>query len=114
MSRDDAYLLDMLIAARKTREFTAGRTWQAFSADEVLQTAVLHLIQVTGEGAANVSPATRDQYAAIPWRSLVGMRNLLVHRYWDIDLAQIWEVVTVHLLPLIDALESGLASEDET
>jgi uncharacterized protein with HEPN domain len=114
MSRDDAYLVDMLEAARTVQRFTEEVTWEAFSSDEVLQTAVLYLVQTIGEAAANITEETRLAYPAVPWRSMVGMRNLLVHRYWEIDLRRVWSVVTDHLPALIQALQPIVPPEDGT
>ena len=113
MLRDEAYLLDMLIAARKAGQFAAGKTWEDFVGDEMLQIALIHMmIQIVGEAAANVSAATRARYPEIPWGAMVGMRNLLVHRYWDTDRLRVWHVVQNHLPALITVLEPLVPPEE--
>ncbi len=113
MSRDDAYLLDMLVAARRARRFVEGVTQEEFASSEVLQTAVVPMVQIIGEAAANVSQDTRERHPHIPWRSIVGIRNIVVHRYWDIDLTTIWAVVTDHIPALIAAIEPRIPPEGE-
>jgi uncharacterized protein with HEPN domain len=107
MWRDDAYLLDMLLAARKVLRFTHDVTWQQFQDDELLQNAVLHVIQIIGEAAPRVSPAYKETHPDIPWQGIVGMRHRLVHDYVNIDLIRVWEVVQrdiPELIPMIEPL----------
>ncbi len=105
MWRDDAYLLDMLLAARKARQFTANVDGDRFRTDEVLQNAVLRLIQIIGEAARKVSPEFRGLHPEIPWQEIVGMRHLLVHEYFRIIPEKIWEVVERDLPSLISMIE---------
>jgi uncharacterized protein with HEPN domain len=105
MWRDEAYLLDMLLAARKIRVFTMGVDEDRFRADEVLQHAILRLIQIVGEAARKVSPEFKQSHPEIPWREIVGMRHLLVHEYFRIVPEKVWEVVKRDLPNLILAIE---------
>ena len=85
MWRDEAYVLDMLLAARKACQFTEGVTETQFYADELRQQAVMRLIQIIGEAARKVSPEYERAHPEIPWRLIVGMRNRLVHECFRID-----------------------------
>ena len=95
----------MLVRARKVEGFVAPVTWEEFASNEMLRLAVVHLIQEIGEAAAGVSAELRQQHPEIPWRQIVGMRNLIVHRYWEIDLLRVWDTVQDHIPALIAALE---------
>ena len=112
MWRDDAYLLDMLLAARKVRAFTTGVDEHRFQADEVLQNAVLRLIQIIGEAARKVSPEFKRSHSEIPWQEIVGMRHLLVHEYFRIIPEKVWEVVERDLPPLIRTIEPLVPPDD--
>ena len=105
MWRDDAYLLDMLLAARKVQSFTAGVSRAQFEADEILQNAVLHVIQIIGEAASRVSADFRKAHPEIPWAQIVGMRHRLVHDYLHIDLVRVWEVIDKDIPALIPVVE---------
>jgi len=72
MWRDDAYLLDMLLATRKVQQFTQGVTWNQFRGDELLQNAVMRLIQIVGEAARKVSPEFKQAHPEIPWQGSSG------------------------------------------
>lgn len=79
MRSDDALLLDMLIAARRVMRFVEGMDFADFQSDEMAQSAVVRELQVLGEAARLVSKETRDALAEIDWRTMIGMRNRLVH-----------------------------------
>ncbi|GAG12859.1 unnamed protein product [marine sediment metagenome] len=65
MWRDDAYLLDMLLAARKVREFTKNATWEQFETDDLTQNAVMRQIQIIGEAARKVSAQYQQEHPEI-------------------------------------------------
>lgn len=104
MWRDNAYLLDMLLAARKVRDFTQGYTWDRFQSDEVMQYAIMRAIQIIGEAAGKVSPEFQEAHPEIPWRTIMRMHNRQVHEYFRIIPERVWEVVEKDvpaLVPLI-------------
>ena len=85
MQRDEsAYLLDMLLGARDALEFAAGLTFPQFERSRLHQYAVLKAVQNIGEAASQVSADARQAYPEIPWSQIIGMRNRLVHAYFDI------------------------------
>ena len=106
MRRDDAsYLLDMLVAARDAVVFADGLSFSEFARDQRTQLAILKCVEIVGEAASRVSAETREAHPAIPWREIVGMRNRLVHAYFEIDLRLVWDTVRNDLPPLIAQLE---------
>lgn len=78
MQRDEAYLLDMLLAAREARDFVASFDLEEFRANRMAQLAVVKAIEIVGEAASRVSDTFADGHPDIPWRAIVGMRNRLV------------------------------------
>ena len=113
MQRDEAYLLDILIAARKALAFVEGMTWEAFSESELHQSAVIRPLEIIGEAAAHVSEPTRQEHPEIPWVQMVGMRHRLVHEYFRVDLDVVWETVQRDLPELIALLEPLVPSEKD-
>jgi uncharacterized protein with HEPN domain len=105
MRRDEAYLLDMLLAARKARQFVAGMTLEEFAASELHQNAVLRPLEVIGEAAARISQETRAAHPEIPWDLMIGMRNRLIHEYFRVKLTVVWETIQQDLPGLIVLLE---------
>ena len=62
-----------------------------FLADELVQSAVLQKLSIIGEAAAKLSDATRDRLPEIPWKEIIGFRNIAVHAYFSVD----WRIVLV-------------------
>jgi uncharacterized protein with HEPN domain len=113
MQRDDAYLLDVLIAARKALKFLAGMTWEEFGRSELHQNAVMRPLEIIGEAARRVSQQTRDAHPEIPWEQMIGLRNRLIHEYFRVNLATVWDTVQNDLPRLIALIEPLVPSEDE-
>jgi uncharacterized protein with HEPN domain len=115
--RDDLVLLgDMLDAASRAQRLAAGVDKASYDANDTLQLALTRLVQIVGEAAREVSEHARSSLPQIPWPLIVGMRHRLVHDYRNVDLDILWNVVTVNLPPLIEALETVVPSapSDET
>lgn len=74
--------------------FTARRCRADLDKDEMLTFALLHAIQIVGEAAARLAPETRDHHPEIPWPVIIGMRNRLVHAYFDINPDILWTTAT--------------------
>jgi uncharacterized protein with HEPN domain len=110
--RDDSLrLLDMLSAAREARQFVAGKSEGDVRKDRVLTLALLKCVELIGEAAARVSEDTRAKCPHLPWADMVGMRNRLVHAYFDVDLSLLWTTVADDLPELIASLEAVVASK---
>jgi uncharacterized protein with HEPN domain len=105
MQRDSGYLLDILQAARLALSYISGRTKSSFLGDTQCQDAVVRRLEIIGEAARRVSTATRDAHSQVPWRSMVLMRNVVIHQYDQVDLDIVWETVTNDLPALIAAIE---------
>ena len=113
MPRDDsAYLLDMLLSARDALSFTEGMSFDDFVLDRRTQLSALKSVEIVGEAAAQVSEDVTRANPDIPWREIVGMRNRLVHGYFDIDLPLVWDTVRQDIPDLIDRLEPLVPPED--
>jgi len=113
MRRDEAYLLDILLAARRACQFLEGVTWEEFLQSELHQNAVMRPLGIIGEAESRVSQETKDEYPEIPWHQMIGMRNRLVHEYFRVDLAAVWETVWTDLPPLIELIEPLVPPEGQ-
>jgi uncharacterized protein with HEPN domain len=112
MSRDDVYLLDILVAARLALQYVSGKTRERFLGDVQLQDAVIRRLAVIGEAARRVSEATRLAHPSLPWHEMIGMRNIVVHEYDDVDLNVVWDAVARDLKPLVNALEKVVPPQE--
>ena len=73
--------------------------------DELIQTWIVHHLQVIGEAAKKISPETRELEPGIPWGQIAGMRNILVHEYFSIDTELVWTTVEKDLPQLKEAID---------
>lgn len=107
--RDDSLLLrDMLEHARLTSDAAKGRSRADLDSDRVFRAACERLIEIVGEAASNVSQEFQTKHPDIPWRKIVGTRNILVHGYLQIDLDILWDIVRSDLPKLISQIEQAL------
>lgn len=111
MWRDEALALDMLIAARKARAYLGTTGVEDLETTTMLQDAIVRQLTILGEAAARVSDEYRATCPDVPWRDVVGMRNRLVHDYWDTDVGEVWRTVTNDLPRLVDTLEALIPPE---
>jgi len=105
MWRDDAYLLDMLIAARKAIRLSEGLAFDEFAKSDLHQNALVYILQTIGEAATKVSKEFREEHAEIDWPNIIGMRNRLVHDYRNINVKKVWEALDLSVPELIEHLE---------
>ena len=111
--RDDRQrVLDIQEAIEQIEKYTAqGRS--SFERDELIQTWVVHHLQIIGEACRAISPSLREQYPAVPWTKIVGMRNILVHLYFGIDEEVVWSVVEKDLPALKQNITTILQQLDD-
>jgi len=98
-------LRHMLDAGREARSYIAGQQRTDLAQDRMLVHALVRCIEIIGEAASRTSAECRAETATIPWSDIVGMRNRLIHAYFDIDLDLLWDTVQDDLPPLIAQLE---------
>jgi uncharacterized protein with HEPN domain len=105
MWRDEAYLLDILLAARKVLQYAGGLSRDAFEQDELVQSAVMRWLTIVGEAACKISPEFQASHADIPWSDMKGLRHRLVHEYFRIQLPIVWDTIQVDLPKLLEQIE---------
>lgn len=111
-AKDRVRLQHMLDAARKAREKIIGREREDLDHDEDLSLVLQRLIEILGEASKNVSAETRAQAANIRWPAIAGMRDRIIHAYFDVNLDILWTTVTDDLPPLIASLETLLTESE--
>lgn len=96
-------------AAASALEMAAGRTRTELDENLMLRMALTRSLEILGEAAAKVTPATRAQLPSIPFGQIVSMRNRLIHAYFDVDLDIVWTTVSEDLPTIIPALDAALS-----
>ena len=112
MSRDQQSIQDIWKAIQEILSFVAGMDYEALNADRCTQVAVLYEIIVIGEAANRLSDEFRQEHSAVPWKEIIGMRNILAHQYEKVDSEVVWDVVN-HDIPELMALIKPLVSIEQ-
>ncbi len=102
------HMIDEAVEACK---FVEGIAFEEFVKDNKTVRAVIRSIEVIGEAASKISMESRKKYSDVPWGKVIGMRNRLIHVYFDIDCTVIWKTVKENLPSLIKQLESILEKD---
>lgn len=94
MRRDlNVYLEDILESIAKIEEYARDTSLDGFLADTKLQDAVLRRLEIIGEAVKNIPPHIKSKWPEIPWREIAGMRDILIHQYFGVNLERTWKVV---------------------
>ena len=103
MQRDLAAIYDMLLHASRIIETRRERSLDDLRADDDLVSALLYHVIILGEAARRVSEQGRAQWT-LPWPKIVGLRNVIVHDYDEVDLDLVWQIAKQDLPPLVEQL----------
>ena len=91
------YAEDIVQCMEKIEEYLRGMSYAAFEKNDLVVDAVLRNLEVIGEAAKNVPAGVRKKHPGIPWKKMVGLRNIAIHEYFGIDKSIIWEIATKNL-----------------
>lgn len=99
------YLEDICQAARKALEFVEGVGYKDFVADDKTVYAVVRALEIVGEATKKIPQEVRDRHPQIPWRSMAGIRDKLIHDYVNVSLEVVWNTLTEDLPSLLPMIE---------
>ncbi|MBU0703170.1 MAG: DUF86 domain-containing protein [Chloroflexi bacterium] len=103
------YLEDILNAVERVAQFIAGMTFDQFAADDKTVFAVICALEIIGEATKRIPQSVRDNYSKVPWREMVGMRDKLIHDYFDVNLVMVWKTASEDLSNLEPVIRRILA-----
>lgn len=98
----------MLDAAEQALAFVRGRTRADLADDVMFRMALVRVVEIVGEAAARTTETTRSEIPGVPWNQVVGMRNRLVHAYFDVDQDILWNTVEKAFPDLAKVLRAAL------
>jgi len=88
-------------------QFLDGRQQADLLVDEVLTAALTQKIIVIGEAAGAVTSETKRRLPNVPWQVMIGMRNVVVHAYWEIDRGELWRTVKEDLPAVLETIDTA-------
>ena len=107
MRADRERLIDIQQSIAAINKY-AKKGRKTFEGEELIQTWVVHSLQIIGEAASKISEVFQDEHPQIPWPKIIGMRNILVHDYFGIDIDIVWQVIEKDLTELDETIKNLL------
>lgn len=87
------YLLHILDAINMIESYIAGHTEESFRQNRLIQDAVVRNLEIIGEATKKLPRHLRNKYPGIEWKKIAGMRDVLIHEYFGVDLKRVWGIV---------------------
>ncbi|MFB5762568.1 HepT-like ribonuclease domain-containing protein [Paenibacillus medicaginis] len=97
MKRPLNSLMDILESINRIESYLLNVEYENFLATQMLLDAVVRNLEIIGEAARNINDEVKNKYPEVPWRNMIGLRNILIHEYFGIDESIVWEVATRNL-----------------
>ena len=89
----DVYLDDILESISKIDDYVGESAYEDFRADPQLQDSVIRRLEIIGEAAKSLPESLKGRHPKIPWKEIIGMRDILVHAYFGVKMERVWKVV---------------------
>ena len=111
LPHDNKRLRHMLDSALEAVKFADGKSREDLDNDRKLVLAIIKSIEIIGEAASKVSENCQVENVEIPWKDIIGMRNKMIHGYFEVNHDIVWETVQTDIPRLIKALSNIIPKE---
>jgi len=106
------YLDDILEAAKRIERYSKGMTLEKLKKDTLVLDAVVRNLEIIGEAAKNISGQIRKKHPKIEWKKIAGLRDILAHEYFGIDLEVVWDIIK-NKVPILKNQVKGILKEKD-
>ena len=110
---DKLFLLHIRDAINLIEEFIESKDFESFLNNKILKSAVVYHFQIIGEATKKLSPELINEYSEINWKDIAGMRDKIVHSYFDVDYVLVWRVIKQDLPALKSTVNTILEDLEE-
>ncbi|MEN4005760.1 MAG: DUF86 domain-containing protein [Methanobacteriaceae archaeon] len=100
------YVEDILESMDKIERYISDLTYETFEKNDLVVDAVIRNLEIIGEASKNIPENVRGKYPDIPWKRMIGLRNIVIHEYFGVDLTIIWKIITKNLPETRSEIES--------
>jgi uncharacterized protein with HEPN domain len=90
---DKARIHHILDAILEIEKYTSQKSLSDFTEDTMLQSACIRQLEIIGEAASRISDDLKAELTDIKWREIIGLRNILIHEYFGVDIDIIWQII---------------------
>lgn len=112
MKRDHRiFVRDIVDSIGKIEEFTRGKSYDDFTEDDMLSSAVVRKLEIIGEASKNIPESVKGKHKGVPWKEMARIRDKLIHWYFGIDYEIVWKVVKEELPQIKPMIEGMLKKE---
>ncbi len=111
LSPDVIRVQHMIDAIEEALSFIAGKQRHDLDGDRMRTLSLIKEIEILGEAASKISKDFQDRHNNVPWLLIVGMRNRLIHGYFEVDLDVVWKTVLEDLPDLLAQLKTTIKPE---
>lgn len=111
MKRDDVYVRHILKAILQIEKYIGDLNFTEFKEDEKTADSVIRQLEIIGEAASRITKKFHDSHPELPYRSMIGMRNVLTHEYFHVIVKVVWHTAKKNLPPLKKEIDKILLEE---
>jgi len=107
------FLKHILESIRSIESFSKGLSKGKFENDRLKRSAILRELEIIGEAAKNIPPSFKNKHPEVPWKEIIGTRDIIIHHYFGVDLDIVWNIINKNLPDLKKKIENILKNKEK-